>query len=277
VLASPDMNPENTYTILDNRNPFRTLDRTDSGTWSTVTGVSPYDSWQLDPSGVPKFFVRKDWIVWKSPSVISDRVRPAIRDQWGITESNTPDVKPRRVDDGTGKIVSFGSVTFVVRATASSILNLRLDNYVTSNCPGTSSPQKNIIVSPSPLFGRLCTYLKDKTAFILAVYANQDFIYGGNSDQRSRFGMGFAWRMDSPSSGPYGKVDMWLKEAQFGGTFLASLSSTHTGAYDTTTTVTWKPGQRYQLLLNLVPRPATGANTATRLAIDMSGFAPPSQ
>ena len=83
--------------------------------------------------------------------------------------------------------------------------------------------------------------------------------------------------LDSPKSNPGGNAFIWVREAQVGGPYILDLFTQHPGAYGTTTTVTWKPGQKYKMTLNLLPRPGTGINTVTRTAIDLSGFAPPSQ
>lgn len=65
VLVSPDMNPNNIYTVFG-RTQNIALPSTDSGLWKRISGVNPYDSWRINPAlSIPEFVVTKDWLMYK--------------------------------------------------------------------------------------------------------------------------------------------------------------------------------------------------------------------
>lgn len=142
VLVAPDMNPSNTYQVVSRAYNYGVaLPSTDSGLWTRVAGVTPYDSWQIDPpTSMPKFFVQKDWLMWKpaafpgGTSYPCSRYQPCrffIYDAWKLTDQ-TPaaykDLNVRFVDDNGQPAqsgTSFGSLVLVLRATANTMLTVK--------------------------------------------------------------------------------------------------------------------------------------------------------
>lgn len=148
VLVSPDMNPNNYYTV--GGFPFQ-LPSTDSGpsNWTRIAGNTVYDSWQIDPpTSKPKFFATNQWLMYRNLNFFIPGPIPgmnpryigynyAVGDKFRLTDTRNPSNSYSRINygyvDENGKYADttgtlFGSVVLATRASANSMLNFPAGN-----------------------------------------------------------------------------------------------------------------------------------------------------
>jgi len=256
ALVSPDNNPTDTYRIAWQVGGGRgqgtlNLPSTDSGQWSLVGGSVPYDSWRLSPTqNIPEFFATSNWLLFKTMLPIPNgTVLARLTDSLSRTDQ-TPRMRQQfawgNVDANGNPAAGgtpFGSVILTNRPTADTMLHI----------PAGSNEQFTY-----PLGLRPCNPNRVLTSGV-------DFlaIQGcGNAFADFSTSMRFLYSGSGPASGPatisvsFGLVgdlgQSWARATMNGVSATAAhWEQNRELAGEQTATLTWQPGQTYELNLSL--------------------------
>ncbi len=250
VLVSPDMNPNNTYSLLSGPYAYApTLPSTDSGLWKRVNGVSPYDSWQIDnATSMPKFFVQKDWLMWKPASFPPITKYPCsnyqpcrffINDAWKVTDQrpNYTDYNVRYVDAEGNPAQSgtpFGSLVLVLRASANSILTVKAGQK-----SGTCLNRSAVITTG----GYPNKFSIQNCGGTMTISQRIPFLFGGGSPSLGDWEMNMDYQRDGNLQKWYGIIR--LKD---GDTILSDINTTFqaSGTYSAEKkNIQWLTGRTY--------------------------------
>ncbi|HUJ13034.1 MAG TPA: hypothetical protein VL284_04510, partial [Thermoanaerobaculia bacterium] len=142
AFVSPDMNPNNPYSLTEfrrsaspNLSTITALPSTDSGLWTTMKDpCNPacawplYDSWRINVINFNEVRVTSDWLMYRTILPVTMAARPYVvklTDAWGLTEDGDTNAYPLqsftygRVDSNRQPSSSgtlFGSVVVAKRA-----------------------------------------------------------------------------------------------------------------------------------------------------------------